>query len=81
MAPRLRWPLLGLALLIAISRVVISAHYPSDIIAGAGLGVACAIVLRRAFAMRGLAFRWTASGLRLRGAGKVWPALLPSSRP
>jgi len=81
MAPRLRWPLLGLALLVAISRVVISAHYPSDIIAGAGLGVACAIVLRRAFAMRGLAFRWTDSGLRLRGAGKVWPALIPSSRP
>ncbi len=81
MAPRLRWPLLGLALLIAISRVVISAHYPSDVIAGAGLGTACAIVLRRAFALRGLAFRWTPTSLRLRGAGAVWPALVSPSRP
>jgi len=81
MAPRLRWPLLGLALLIAISRVVISAHYPSDVIAGAGLGTACAIILRRAFALRGIAFRWTPTGLRLRGAGRVWPALLSPSRP
>ena len=81
MAPRLRWPLLGLALLIAISRVVISAHYPSDVIAGAGLGTACAIILRRAFALRGLAFRWTPTSLRLRGAGRVWPALVSPSRP
>ena len=81
MAPRLRWPLLGLALLIAISRVVISAHYPSDVIAGAGLGVFSAVLLRRAFAVRGLAFRRTPTGLRLRGAGRVWPALLSSSRP
>ena len=81
MAPRLRWPLLVLALLIAISRVVISAHYPSDVIAGAGLGVFCAVLLRRAFALRGLAFRWTPSGLRLRGAGRVWPALISISRP
>ena len=81
MAPRLRLPLLGLALLIAISRVVISAHYPSDVIAGAGLGVFSAVMLRRAFALRGLAFRWTPSGLRLRGAGRVWPALLAPSRP
>ena len=81
MAPRLRWPLLGVALLVAISRVVISAHYPSDIIAGAGLGVASAIVLRRAFALRGIAFRWTPTGLRLRGAGRVWPATVSPCRP
>ena len=81
MAPRLRWPLLGLALLIAVSRVVISAHYPSDVIAGAGLGTASAILLRRAFALRGLAFRWMPTSLRLRGAGRVWPALISPSRP
>ena len=81
MAPRLRWPLLGLALLIAVSRVVISAHYPSDVIAGAGLGVFCAVLLRRAFALRGIAFRWTPTSLRLRGAGRVWPALVSPSRP
>lgn len=76
MAPRLRWPLLILATLIAISRVVISAHYPSDVIAGAALGAASAVMLRRAFALRGLAFRQTAEGLRLRGAGKIWPAIV-----
>ena len=81
MAPRLRWSLLGLALLVGISRVVISSHYPSDVIAGAGLGVASAIVLRRAFALRGLGFRWTPTSLRLRGAGRVWPALISPSRP
>ena len=80
MAPRLRWPLLFLALLIAISRVVISAHYPSDVIAGAGLGVASAILLRRAFALRGIAFRWTPAGPRLRGAGRVWPVLFKAPR-
>ena len=76
MAPRLRLPLLILATLVAISRVVISAHYPSDVIAGAALGAASAIMLRRAFALRGLAFAWTPEGPRLRGAGKVWPALI-----
>jgi undecaprenyl-diphosphatase len=80
MAPRLRWPLLTLAVLIAASRVVISAHYPSDVVAGAGLGAASAIMLRRAFALRGLAFRWTPSGLRLRGAGRVWPGLASAFR-
>ena len=77
--PRLRWPLLILAALVAASRVIISAHYPSDVIAGAALGVACAIMLRRAFALRRLAFRWTLDGPRLRGAGKVWPALVKPS--
>ena len=80
MAPRLRWPLLILALLIAISRVVISAHYPSDVIAGATLGAACAIMLRRAFALRGIAFRWTPEGPRLRGQAKVWPTLIKPQR-
>ena len=37
--PRWRWPLLVLAALIALSRVVLGAHYPSDIIVGSLLGV------------------------------------------
>lgn len=54
--PRLR-PLLWLyAILIALSRVVISAHYPSDVLAGALLGGFGALLVRNWFAARRLAF-------------------------
>jgi membrane-associated phospholipid phosphatase len=46
--PRLRWPLLALAALIALSRVWLGVHYPTDVIAGAALGAAIALVLWRA---------------------------------
>lgn len=38
--PRLRWPLLGLAALVALSRVYLGVHYVLDVLAGAALGVA-----------------------------------------
>jgi undecaprenyl-diphosphatase len=50
--PRARWPLLGVATLIALSRVVVGAHWPSDVLVGAavgsavGLGVAWAARVR-----------------------------------
>ncbi len=44
--PRLRWPLYGLATLIAFSRVYVGVHYPFDVIAGAVLGVGIARALR-----------------------------------
>ena len=40
--PELLWVLLPLAALIAGSRVVLGLHYPSDVLAGAGLGAALA---------------------------------------
>ena len=40
--PRLRWPLLALAALVALSRVWLGVHYASDVIAGAALGSAVA---------------------------------------
>jgi membrane-associated phospholipid phosphatase len=43
--PRLRWPLLALAALIAFSRVWLGVHYPTDVIAGAALGAVLALVL------------------------------------
>jgi undecaprenyl-diphosphatase len=50
------------ALVIMFSRVVVLAHHPSDVIAGALVGAVGALWLRRAFAARGLLF--SASDLR-----------------
>jgi membrane-associated phospholipid phosphatase len=54
--PRAR-PLLWLyALLIAASRIIIAAHYPSDVIAGACVGGFGALLIRNYFAARRLGF-------------------------
>ncbi len=37
--PKLRWIALGLALLVGICRVLFGAHYPSDVLVGAGLAL------------------------------------------
>jgi undecaprenyl-diphosphatase len=54
--PRGRTVLWTYALLIAISRVVVTAHFPSDVLAGALVGVTGALLVRRYFALRRLAF-------------------------
>jgi membrane-associated phospholipid phosphatase len=41
--PRLRWPLIVLAALIALSRVWLGVHYLSDVLVGAALGSAVAL--------------------------------------
>lgn len=71
MAPRLGSWLFVLAVLIAASRVVTGAHYPSDVIAGAALGFVTVIVMRRAFAARQIVFRSRESGIEARGAGLI----------
>ena len=43
--PRLRWPLVALASLVAISRVWLGVHYLSDVLVGAALGTAVALAL------------------------------------
>jgi undecaprenyl-diphosphatase len=54
--PRARGVLWLYALLIIFSRVVVLAHHPSDVIAGALVGSAGALLLRRWFAGRRLVF-------------------------
>jgi membrane-associated phospholipid phosphatase len=54
--PRARTVLLVYAVSIAISRVVVIAHYPSDVLAGALVGIAGAIIVRHYFAQRRLGF-------------------------
>jgi undecaprenyl-diphosphatase len=54
--PRARPVLWLYALLIAASRVIIAAHYPSDVIAGACVGGFGALLIRNHFAARHLGF-------------------------
>jgi membrane-associated phospholipid phosphatase len=54
--PRIRVPVWAFAVLVALSRVAVSAHYPSDVLAGAVIGVFGALAVRNWFAARRLAF-------------------------
>ncbi len=60
--PRLRPLLWTYALLIAASRVVVTAHYPSDVLAGAATGAFGALLVRHWFAVRRLGFSYGADG-------------------
>lgn len=60
--PRARTVMWIYALLIAVSRVVLTAHYPSDVLAAAAVGVTGALFVRRWFALRRLGFSVTADG-------------------
>jgi membrane-associated phospholipid phosphatase len=51
-APRARVPLYALAVLIAYSRLYNGVHYPTDVLAGAALGTATALLLRAAIRRR-----------------------------
>ena len=61
--PRARTVFWIYALVIAVSRVVVTAHYPSDVLAGALVGVTGALLVRRWFALRGLGFSIDAEGV------------------
>ncbi|MGV3652175.1 MAG: phosphatase PAP2 family protein [Devosia sp.] len=60
--PRAFWPLLVVAVLVGISRVVIGVHFPSDVLAGAVVGTVLAFAVRNVFAGRGWLFGREADG-------------------
>jgi len=55
-APRLRWPALVICAIVASSRVFVSAHYPSDVVAGFLLGAALTWFFALALEEAGLVF-------------------------
>lgn len=61
--PRARPVLWTYAVGIALSRVVLTAHFPSDVVAGAVVGVVGALLVRDWFAARGLAFLIGSDGI------------------
>jgi membrane-associated phospholipid phosphatase len=50
------------AVLIGLSRIVVTSHHPSDVVAAAAVGAAGAWLVRQWFAARGLGFAVTANG-------------------
>lgn len=70
--PRWRPLLWAYALAIAASRIIVSAHYPSDVLAGAVFGVCGAILVRDWFAARRLGFQIGADGAVSPMPGPSW---------
>jgi membrane-associated phospholipid phosphatase len=67
--PRLRWVFLCLCFWIAVSRLFVEAHYPSDVIAGGMVGGITAWLMARALARRRLVFAFGHEGQLVRRKG------------
>jgi len=67
--PRLRLPFVVLALWIAFTRVLVGAHYPSDVFAGLAWGAWFSYFSAMLFARHGLIFTYDASGWPVRRSG------------
>ncbi|WP_027555196.1 phosphatase PAP2 family protein [Bradyrhizobium sp. Cp5.3] len=60
--PRLRVFMFTYAIVILLTRLVLLAHHPSDVVAGALVGIVCAMAVRYWFAARRLGFAIRADG-------------------
>jgi undecaprenyl-diphosphatase len=70
--PRLRLVMWIYAIVIAISRVVVIAHHPSDVLASAFVGIVGALLVRRYFAARRLVFGVSTDGRVAAFPGPSW---------
>ncbi len=70
--PKARVPMWIYAAFIAVSRVMVNAHFPSDVIAGAIVGLVGAMMVRGWFAARGLGFAVGKDGIIHRFPGPSW---------
>ncbi|MGB3446145.1 MAG: phosphatase PAP2 family protein, partial [Xanthobacteraceae bacterium] len=61
--PRLRWWMAGYVIVVLATRLVLLAHHPSDVVAGALVGIVGAMAVRHWFAARRLAFTIASDGV------------------
>lgn len=73
--PRLRIAMWVFAVLICLSRVVLLAHHPSDVVAGALVGIVGAMFVRYWFAARRLGFTIRSDGTIVPFEGPSWNGL------
>lgn len=64
--PHRRILLYSVAVLVAISRMVLESHYLADVMAGALIGTLSAVILRRMFAARRIVFEPDGAAIRVR---------------
>jgi len=69
--PTSRWVVIPVSMWIAATRVIVGAHYPSDVIVGFSFGFACAVGAALAFARLGYLFQRDSAG---------WPRIRPGFR-
>jgi undecaprenyl-diphosphatase len=78
--PRARIVVWIYAAVILASRVIIIAHHPSDVLAGAAVGVCGALLVRNYFAARRLVFGVTPQGRVEAFAGPSWRRIMAAGR-
>lgn len=78
--PRARTALWVYAAIIVASRVIITAHHPSDVLAGAVIGTFGALLVRNYFAARRLVFSVSARGTVEAFAGPSWRRIKAAGR-
>ena len=78
--PRARTVMWIYAVLIVISRVIVTAHHPSDVLAGALVGTMGAVMVRNYFASRRIVFGVTPEGGVERFANPSWLRIKAATR-
>ena len=78
--PRARTVLLIFAVLICISRVVVTAHHPSDVLGGALMGMIGTLLVARYFALRRLGFSVRPDGTLIAYPGPSWQRIKSVAR-